>query len=231
MFYDAVGHRTEPMLSTTREALVTFPGATASLRGKILATVKGPWRIALVAAHGRNGDMDEPLVAGIAKIAADLGLWTLRFNFAYQETGSEPSAGYEAEIADLREAVACARRTSRADRVVIAGRGLGAWAAVAAATDEDTEDVILLGLSYAGQPERRTALERLSEFGVAALVFVGSTSDRADVPALRELLEARPTNHLVIVDRADHRLRDASGETRMDAVLARCVPWLRKRIG
>src|SRR6059058_2275960 len=95
------------------------------------------------------------------------------FNFAFADAGSEPSGGHADEIADLREAMGYARTTAGLDTVFVAGRGLGAWAAVAAATDELCAGAVLLGLSYTGQPERRMALERLEEFEVPTLVLVG----------------------------------------------------------
>src|SRR5206468_8288963 len=70
------------------------------------------------------------------------------FNFAFADAGSEPSGGHADEIADLREAMGYARTTAGLDTVFVAGRGLGAWAAVAAATDELCAGAVLLGLSY-----------------------------------------------------------------------------------
>ena len=209
------------------ETLVTIEGPARSLQGKVLARA-GPTKAALVAAHGRNGDMDEPLVAGLA---AELGLWTLRFTFAYQEAGAEPSAGHEDEIEDLRAAIDFARGTSGHARVIVAGRGLGAWAAVAAATDESAEEVILLGLSFTGQPERKVALERLAEFELDALLIVGSKSERLDLPALHEVVRDMRTVQFVIVEGANHRLQDARHEAMTDVVFTRCERWLRERIG
>lgn len=174
--------------------------------------------------------MDEPLVAGLARRAADLGWWTFRFNFAFADAKGEPSADTSDEIADLREAIAFARRESGAETVTIAGRGLGAWAVVAAATDEDAEDAILLGISYAGQEERRVALERLGEFDVPALIVVGSRSDRVDLPALRAIVDPLPFVQLDVIEGADHRLKDASGRPMLDEALARCEAWLKGRL-
>ena len=211
------------------ESLVTVPGASGGLQGKVLAP-EGPTKAALVVTHGRQGHMDEPLVAGLAWIGAALGLWTLRFTFAYQAAGREPSAGHEEEIADLRAAIDHARRTSGHDRVILAGRGLGAWAAIAAATDESAEDVVLMGLSYTGQPERRTALRRLGEFEIAALIVVGSRSDRLDLPALREALAGMPSVWLEVVEGANHRLQDERLESMTEAALGPSKEWLRARL-
>jgi len=211
------------------ETLVTIEGPARSLQGKVLAPA-GLTKAALVAAHGRNGDMDEPLVAGLAGLAAELGLWTLRFTFAYQEAGAEPSAGHEEEIEDLRAAIDFARATSGHPRVIVAGRGLGAWAAVAAATDESAEEVILLGLSFTGQPERKVALERLAEFEIDALLVVGSKSERLDLPALHDVVREMRNVQFVIVDAANHRLQDERHEAMTDVVFARCERWLRDRL-
>ncbi|OGS60563.1 MAG: hypothetical protein A3K59_00055 [Euryarchaeota archaeon RBG_19FT_COMBO_69_17] len=217
-------------MAMPEDRTVSFEGFSAPLRGKVRSPASGAVSGALVLAHGRNGDMDEPLVEGLSRRTADLGWWTLRFNFAFADAKGEPSADTSDEIADLREAIAFARRESGAETVTIVGRGLGAWAVVAAATDEDAEDAILLGISYAGQEERRVALERLGEFDVPALIVVGSRSDRVDLPALKAIVDPLPFVQLDVIERADHRLRDGAGRPMLDEVLTRCEAWLKGRL-
>lgn len=133
------------------------------------------------------------------------------------------------EIADLREAVAYSRRESGTKATYIAGRGVGAWATVAAVTDEMAAGGILLGLSYQGQPARRMALERLAEFAIPTLIIVGFESERLDLPALRELVAAMPQIDLKIIGGADHRLEDASGRPMTEAIVSTCEVWLTLR--
>src|SRR5256885_408970 len=113
------------------EREVRFDGATARLRGRLRPPVGSAWG-SRVMTHGRSEDMGSPLLAALAQSASDSGLWALRFNFAFADAGSEPSGGHVDEIADLREAMGYARKTAGLDTVFVAGRGLGAWAAVAA---------------------------------------------------------------------------------------------------
>src|SRR5437899_11378088 len=91
---------------------VRFDGATARLRGRMRPPVGNAWG-SLVMTHGRSEDMGSPLLAALAQSASDQGLWALRFNFAFADTGSEPSRGHVAEIADLGAAMGYARRTAR----------------------------------------------------------------------------------------------------------------------
>ena len=207
---------------------VRFDGATARLRGRLRPPIGSAWG-SLVMSHGRSEDMGSPLLAALAQSASDQGLWALRFNFAFADAGSEPSGGHADEIADLREAMGYARTTAGLDTVFVAGRGLGAWAAVAAATDELCAGAILLGLSYTGQPERRMALERLEEFEVPTLVLVGFESDRTDLPLLRGLVASMTSVNLEIIAGADHRLQDAAGRTMTEAVLMKVDAWLHLR--
>ena len=207
---------------------VSFDGATARLRGRLRRPMGTAWG-SLVLSHGRSEDMGSALLTALAQRAADLGLWSLRFNFAFADAGSEPSGGHADEIADLREAMGYARATAGLDTVFVAGRGLGAWAAVAAATDELCAGAILLGLSYTGQPERRMALERLEEFEVPTLVLVGFESDRTDLPLLRDLVTSMTSVNLEIIGGADHRLKDAAGRTMTEAVLMPIEAWLHLR--
>ncbi|HYU05851.1 MAG TPA: alpha/beta family hydrolase [Thermoplasmata archaeon] len=210
------------------ETDVRFEGATDSLNGRVREATGPAWG-ALVLCHGRHEGMDTPLVAALAGRAAEEGLWTLRFNFAFRERGAEPSTDHADEIADLREAIAYARRSSGTDVVFVAGRGVGAWATVAAATDETVAGAILLGLSYTGQPERRMALQRLEEFQIPTLILVGFESERTDLPALEELVDALPHLNLEILAGADHRLEDAKGRPVTEAVLIKCDAWLSSR--
>ena len=209
------------------ETEVAFDGATARLRGRAGPPTSGePWG-ALVLCHGRHEDMDGPLLAALAQRAAAEGLWTLRLNFAFVDAGAEPSAGHADEIADLREAIGFARVHAGIDAVYVAGRGLGAWATVAAVTDEIAAGAILLGLSYQGQPERRMALARLTEFEIPTLILVGFESERTDLPLLRELVGSMPHVSLEVIALADHRLEDANGRPMTEPVLQKCEAWLR----
>ena len=219
---------TEPRMNGEAERDVSFDGATARLRGRLRPPMGDAWG-ALVMSHGRSEDMETPLLAALGQRAADLGLSALRFNFAFADAGSEPSGGHVDEIADLREAMGYARTTAGLDTVFVAGRGLGAWAAVAAATDELCAGAILLGLSYTGQPERSVALERLEEFEVPTLVLVGFESDRTDLPLLRDLVTSMTSVNLEIIAGADHRLKDAAGRTMTEAVLMPVEAWLHLR--
>lgn len=209
---------------------IRFDGAIESLRGRVHRPASGTTRAAIVVAHGRHEDMDGPLIVALANRAAELGLWALRFNFAFKEAKSEPSAGHADEIADLREAITFARRSSGREIAFVAGRGLGAWASVAAAIDELSAGAMLLGLSYQGLPERRMALERLGEFEIPTLVVVGSRSDRVDHPALKDLCASMPSVNVEVVGGADHRLKDSDGRSMTETVLLVCEAWLRVRL-
>ena len=212
----------------TSETDVRFEGTTDTLHGRALDPTGEAWG-ALVLCHGRHEDMETPLVAALARLASGEGLWTLRFDFAFVGSGAEPSPGHADEIADLREAIGYARATCRTDTVFVAGRGLGAWAAVGAATDETVAGVILLGLSYEGQPERGMALQRLDELEIPTLILVGFESDRTDLPALQEVVAGLSHLDLEILAGADHRLEDAKGRPVTEAVLLECEAWLRAR--
>ncbi len=209
---------------------MSFDATTGRLRGRLTSPVGKGWG-AVVLSHGRHEDMNGPLLLALARGAADLGLWSLRFNFAFADAGLDPSGGTADEIAELREAITVARATCKVETTFVAGRGLGAWASIAAATDERTDGAVLLGPSYAGQPERRIAFERLAESEIPALVLVGSESKRTDLPLLRELVDTMPSVNLEVIAGADHRFRSSAGRAMTEAILFPVEAWLRLRKG
>jgi predicted alpha/beta-hydrolase family hydrolase len=209
---------------------VSFDATTGRLRGRLTSPVGRGWGV-VVLSHGRHEDMNGPLLTALARGAADLGLWSLRFNFAFADAGSDPSGGTADEIAELREAIAFARATCKVETTFVAGRGLGAWASIAAATDERTDGAILLGPSYAGQPERRIAFERLAESEIPALVLVGSESNRTELPLLRRLVESMPNVDLEVIAGANHRFQASAGRAMTEAVLFPVEAWLHLRKG
>jgi predicted alpha/beta-hydrolase family hydrolase len=212
----------------TVERDVSFDAITGRLRGRLTSPVGKGWG-AVVLSHGRHEDMNSPLLVALARGASDLGLWSLRFNFAFADAGSDPSGGTADEIAELREAITVARATCQVETTFVAGRGLGAWASIAAATDERTDGAILLGPSYAGQPERRIAFGRLAEFEIPTLVLVGSESNRTDLPLLKQLLDSMPNVNLEVLAGADHRFRSTAGRPMTEALLFPVEAWLRLR--
>jgi len=209
---------------------VSFQGSTTALRGFVRRPSRGVPTAALILSHARRQDMDDPILMGLVERASELGIWTLRYNFSFRELMAEPSVGHTDEIEDLRAAVSFAREASGIPRMFLAGKGLGAWASVAVATDGDIAGAILLGLSYEGQPERRIALERLGEFEIPTLVLVGSASERTDLPALRAVLESLPLVNLEVIEGADHRLEDREGHPLVESILMKCEAWLRLRL-
>ena len=86
------------------DSAVRFDAATAVLRGQVRPAAAGDAWAALVLCHGHHEDMDAALLTALAGRASEEGLWTLRFNFAFRDAGTEPSGGHADEISDLREA-------------------------------------------------------------------------------------------------------------------------------
>lgn len=78
-----------------------------------------------VVAPGRGYHMGMPLMVATAQRLADAGFFTLRFDWAYQRAGGDPSPDLDAELEDLRAAIAHLKQET--DGLFLAGKSLGSF--------------------------------------------------------------------------------------------------------
>lgn len=160
-----------------------------------------PRGIAVVAhplpTHG--GSMRNPLIAAIARAAAERGLYALRFNFRGTEGSAGEFTGGRDEQGDVADAVAAARAVAPGLPLLVAGFSFGAlmllkWLASGGAVDA----YALLGL-----PLRSVSLgpQELPPVPDGAFVVQGE-HDRFGTAA--ELRERLPRARVIEVPRVDH---------------------------
>ena len=150
-------------------------------------------RVAVVIAHGSTSDYQDPLIATLATALAEQGYLTLRFNFAFAETGKRSSANSPAQLERcFRAALNALGRdpTALPARLVIGGVGLGGRVAAGLVADQLRADgLFLLGfpLHPQSKPDKRDP-EVLFKVTSPMLFVQGTRDRRCDGEALRAAL-------------------------------------------
>lgn len=185
---------------------------------------------AVVAAHGANHDASHPLSRNLCQRLAQRGVAAVRFDFAYRVEGSSFSQDLRAEEQDLDAVVEWVRGRLGlpCERLVLAGKSLGAAVAVRAAGRKGFAGVVAFGypLHLPGRPPHEP-FERFEALKAPLLWFAGRRDPLAE-PAHVEAYAARVRAPLELqwLEGADHSLR-----THLHPILDGAVEWIRARLG
>jgi len=178
--------------------------------------------------HGRSEDMGSPLLAALARHASDMGLWSLRFNFAFADAARSPPAatwtrsrisasdGLRADDGGTRYRL---RRGTRPRRMGLGGRGRrtssvperSSWASA-------TRDNRNGGWRSSASRNSRSRPWSWSASSRTGRTCLAARPARADD-------EREPRDHRG----ADHRLKAAAGRIMSEAVLMKVEAWLHLR--
>jgi len=175
------------------------------IAGRLEATLRipdGEARGIAVVAHPlptHGGSMRNPLLAAIARAAAERGLYALRFNFRGTEASAGEFTGGRDEQGDVAAAVAEARAIAPGLRLVAAGFSFGALMLLKWLASGGTADAYaLLGL-----PLRSVSLgpQDLARVPDGAFIVQGEHDQFGTAAELRQRL---PRARVVEVGRVDH---------------------------
>lgn len=213
---------------------VIFPAldGTGRVRG-VVHTAEGV-QAAVLLAHGRSNDMDNPLVRRLSLALSGAGAWTLHFNFRYVDENGSASKDLSREADDLLAAVRFARKQVPGHPLFLAGLSMGARVGARASADPDIAGLIALGypLHPPGRPEVRDPPE-WPKLVKPALFVQGDRDPFCDLERLHEELPRLAQPHeLAVIRNAGHTFepkgvkRDTFPEV-FDAVLA----WIRRQVG
>ena len=171
---------------------------------------------AIAIAHGAGLGMDHPFMAGFARRISELGVASMRFNFAYMQKGRR-SPDPEAKLRATWLAAFDEAREQFGDRPIFAcGKSLGGRiASMCVADGMPATGLVFLGypLHPPGKPERvrDDHLYRIS----VPMLFLEGTADPFAQPAILEGVLERLGDlaELRQVDRGDHSF-NVRGEKR-----------------
>jgi predicted alpha/beta-hydrolase family hydrolase len=167
----------------------------------------GPPRAVLILGHGAGGDLNDPLLAAVAKGLAARDIAVVRFNFPYRDAGRR-APGAQAQSEACYRDVASAKREPGVP-LFCGGKSYGGRIASHIAAEGFEVDGLLF-FSYPlhppGKPERlRDAhLKQIR----APMLFVQGTRDPFARPdLLASTIEQLDNAELVPIEGGDHSLR------------------------
>lgn len=171
---------------------------------------EGAPRAVFVFAHGAGAGQHHPFMAGVSRGLAARGIDVVTFDFPYkrlQKSAPDRPPVLEQSFGD---AVAAARKWSKADRLFIGGKSMGGRIAthLAAQGLDALSGVVCFGypLHPPGKPQQ-LRIEHLPSITVPVLVIQGERDAFGTPAELRPHLEAmKPDVRLHVIPRGDHSL-------------------------
>jgi uncharacterized protein len=193
-----------------------------------------------VLAHGAGAGMTHPFMQTVAKLLAELGVATLRYQFPYMERGSKRPDAPRLAHATVRAAVAEASRLAPGLPLFGGGKSFGGRMtsqAQAASPLPNVRGLIFLGfpLHPAGKPSDERGAH-LFDVKIPMLFLQGTRDDLADLVLLEALiarLGERAT--LQLFGEADHSFHVPARTGRKDAEIlvemsAALADWIDRSI-
>ncbi|MDQ4491537.1 dienelactone hydrolase [Sinomonas sp. ASV486] len=161
----------------------------------------------VVVAHGAGAGMVHPFMVGFCEALNELGMATLRFNFAYMEAGKRVPDRAPKAIPVWQAAFEEARRRSAGEPLWAAGKSFGGRIASMAVAESAMDPAGLVFLGYplhpAGKPEK---LRDDHLYGLRLpMLFLSGTRDTLATAELLDAVVAKlPTATLAWQEGGDH---------------------------
>lgn len=183
----------------------------------------------VVAAHGANHDASHPLSRHLCHRLAQRGVAAVRFDFAYRVRGGTHSPDLADETTDMLAVaeVIAARLGLPLQRIVLAGKSLGAAVSVALAERHPVAGVVAFGypLHRPGEPPHDPP-ERFARLGAPMLWLAGTRDDLAEPRHVESYASAAGSSvTLRWLEGADHSLA-----THLHEALDVAVEWILARL-
>lgn len=171
---------------------------------------EGAPRAVFVFAHGAGAGQHHPFMAGVSRGLAARGIDVVTFDFPYKRLQKSAPDRPPVLEQSFRDAVAAARKWSKADRLFIGGKSMGGRIAthLAAQRLDALSGVVCFGypLHPPGKPQQ-LRIEHLPSITVPVLVIQGERDAFGTPAELRPHLEAmKPDVRLHVIPRGDHSL-------------------------
>ena len=165
----------------------------------------------LVLAHGAGAGMNHPFMVSLSKALAELGIGTLRYNFAYMENGKkrpDPPAIAERTV---KEVIAKASSLFTDIPLFAGGKSFGGRMTSRCASQEAASDLsglVFYGfpLHAAGQPSIDRA-DHLKQVKLPMLFLQGTRDALADLSLIKKVTASLKDTTLTVFEGADHSFK------------------------
>jgi len=201
-----------------------------SSRGPIAASLDKPWKpngVAVVLAPGQGYHRELPLMKQGAQALTQAGFHAVRFDWRYHTAGGKPSTDLKGERLDLKAAVLFARSIEGVDKIILAGKSMGAGLAL----DMACEDRRFAGLALFTLPIRQPAAavaEKLARVKAPVLIINASTDPLCELKSLFQVaLVPKHAPQIVIVP-GNHAL--AGSDESVEVAVRSLVVWAQQWI-
>lgn len=187
-------------------------------------------KVLFVMAHGAGGGMRGAFFEDLARLLAERGVGTFRYQFPYMEQRRPRTDPPAVATRTVRAAVDAALRAVKAEGrslpIVAGGKSFGGRMTAYAAAEKLLREV--RGLAFLGfplHPPRTPATDRwepLPRVGLPMLFLQGTNDSLADLELLRPLVGAlEPPAQLHVIEGGDHSFKvtkKATGRTMQDVM-------------
>lgn len=173
---------------------------------------------AVVLAPGQGYHRGLPLLKGAADALAAAGFLAVTFDWRYFTADTKPSEDRSAERADLDEAIALAR----GQKLILAGKSMGAGLALDRAMGAD-----LAGLALLTLPVRDVghAVARLDYVRAPVLIVNGDTDPLCELATLHTLAARCMKPPRVVVVPGDHSFEGETTTQNVTLAIQSLVTW------
>lgn len=180
--------------------------APSSVTG-LLTCPRDPWLV-YVLAHGAGAGMRHRLMEGHAQRFAERGIATVRYNFAYIQSGRRRPDPPKVLTATVRSAVAAAAKLVPELPLIAGGRSMGGRMTSNAAAEAPLPGVLGIAfLAFPLHPAKKPGTARaahLERVELPMLFLQGTRDQLADLTLLEPICSSLPGATVEILEGADH---------------------------
>ena len=213
-------------LDPTRRISAVLSGPTAGMESRDTG---------IVVAHGAANDMHHPLIAAFTRGLSARGFWCLRFNFLYRENNRSSVDPEDRLIQAWCRAIETLKSETGKEKVIAAGKSLGARIAAQAAAEKAITPQGLIFLGYPlHAPGKKERLRDAPLYDITApmLFFEGTRDPFCDLSLLNRVFSKMTAGReLMTIDNGDHGFTlpktDPTPETAVwDRIIRIAAEWL-----
>ncbi len=201
-----------------------------SSRGPIASSLDRPWKpngTVVVLAPGQGYHRELPLLKQGAQALVKAGFHAVRFDWRYHTAGGKPSAGLKEERLDLKAAVLFARSIEGVERIILAGKSMGAGLALDFVC-EDRRFAALALLTLPIRPPASTVADKLARIKPPVLIINASTDPLCDLKTLFQVAQAPKHAPQIVIVPGNHAL--AGSDESVDVAVQSLVVWAKQWI-